>query len=151
MRRDVQVRLETDHSSGCTVAYVSGDLDFGNAHELVDEFFRLAGTTADRPARVVLDFEEVGFLDSSGIGAVVRLWKALRESGGDLGIAHPPRICWVMMTRTGLARYIAMGQTVHGVATRLTPPRAPSHGGAHPRKGRSGPPGERRPRASRVR
>lgn len=39
------------------------------------------------PHALILDFSEVGFIDSSGIGLVVSLFKQLRAKGGTLLIA----------------------------------------------------------------
>jgi anti-anti-sigma factor len=38
--------------------------------------------------KVVLDLSEVGFLDSSGVGVIVFLFKRLKNAGGDLSIAN---------------------------------------------------------------
>lgn len=38
---------------------------------------------------VVLDFEGVPFMDSSGIGEVLRLFKVLRDNGGRLVLINP--------------------------------------------------------------
>ena len=38
---------------------------------------------------VVLDFKEVPFIDSSGIGEVLRLFKHMREVGGEVILVNP--------------------------------------------------------------
>jgi anti-anti-sigma factor len=38
---------------------------------------------------VVIDFKEVPFIDSSGVGEVLRLFKRMREIGGDLILINP--------------------------------------------------------------
>jgi anti-anti-sigma factor len=38
---------------------------------------------------VVIDFREVPFIDSSGVGEVLRLFKRMREIGGDLILINP--------------------------------------------------------------
>lgn len=38
---------------------------------------------------VVLDFKEVPFIDSSGIGEVLRLFKHMREAGGEVVLINP--------------------------------------------------------------
>jgi anti-sigma B factor antagonist len=39
---------------------------------------------ADRPRRVTVDFSEVTLLDSSGVGAVVSLFKRVKADGGNV-------------------------------------------------------------------
>jgi len=40
---------------------------------------------------VVVDFKEVPFIDSSGIGEILRLFKLLRERNGELVLINPNR------------------------------------------------------------
>jgi anti-sigma B factor antagonist len=39
---------------------------------------------ADRPRRVTVDFSELTILDSSGVGAVVSLFKRVKAAGGEV-------------------------------------------------------------------
>jgi anti-sigma B factor antagonist len=39
---------------------------------------------ADRPRRVTVDFNELTLLDSSGVGAVVSLFKRVKATGGEV-------------------------------------------------------------------
>jgi len=39
--------------------------------------------------RVVIDFKEVPFIDSSGIGEILRLFKRIKEAGGEVVLANP--------------------------------------------------------------
>jgi anti-sigma B factor antagonist len=38
---------------------------------------------------VVIDFRDVPFIDSSGVGEVLRLFKRMREIGGDVTLINP--------------------------------------------------------------
>ena len=38
---------------------------------------------------VVIDFKDVPFIDSSGVGEVLRLYKRLREMNGEVVLANP--------------------------------------------------------------
>jgi anti-anti-sigma factor len=57
---------------------VSGELDLATAPELEAVFDSIAATSSDR---VVVDLTEVGFLDSSGIRALVRAKRRLDGVG----------------------------------------------------------------------
>jgi anti-anti-sigma factor len=39
--------------------------------------------------QVVIDFREVPFIDSSGVGEILRLFKRMREMGGDIILINP--------------------------------------------------------------
>src|SRR5690242_14859637 len=43
---------------------------------------------ADNPRRVTLDLEELSMIDSSGVGALVSLFKRLKAAGGEVLIAR---------------------------------------------------------------
>jgi anti-sigma B factor antagonist len=63
----------------------SGNLDALTAGELRET---LDEVIAERPRRVTLDFDALTNLDSSGVGAIVSLFKRLRANGGELTIAN---------------------------------------------------------------
>lgn len=70
--------------SGVVVVVVDGQLIVSNRHELKQKVL----DAVDGGARkVVIDFENTGYIDSSGLGALVSLAKKLRESGGELRLA----------------------------------------------------------------
>ena len=50
---------------------------------------RLDGLAEKGVREVVIDFREVPFIDSSGIGEVLRLLKRMREIGGDVTLMNP--------------------------------------------------------------
>jgi anti-sigma B factor antagonist len=62
---------------------VTGELDAISAPLLRCVFDALA---AQEPARVVLDLSALELIDSSGVGAIVALFKQLRSTGGELGV-----------------------------------------------------------------
>ena len=80
--------LEIETSNG--VVTVRGDVDMGTIGELVQVLEELEGT-------VVLDLEEVTFLDSSGLQGMVAAHQAARERGDDLILRRPsPSVCRVL-------------------------------------------------------
>jgi anti-sigma B factor antagonist len=60
---------------------LAGELDAATAPLLLDAADLLA---VDHPEPVVVDLSAVRFVDSSGLGAIVRLRKRLLAGGGDL-------------------------------------------------------------------
>ena len=43
----------------------------------------------ERVREVVIDFKEVPFIDSSGVGEVLRLFKRMKDRGGEVILANP--------------------------------------------------------------
>lgn len=70
--------------NGVTVVRVEGQLVVGNRGEL-KEYIQKLLDRGDR--RFVLDFSGTGYIDSSGLGALVSLARKVREEGGDLRLS----------------------------------------------------------------
>ncbi len=64
--------------------FIEGALDAVTAREVKPLF---DSVVADPPRRVTIDFAKVTLLDSSGVGALVSLFKRIRARGGNLVIA----------------------------------------------------------------
>ena len=74
----------TKGSGGVTVVQVDGQLIVGNRHELKD----LVQAALDRgERRLLIDFSRTGYIDSSGLGALVSIPKKVRENNGTLRLA----------------------------------------------------------------
>lgn len=71
-------------ASGVVVIGVDGQLIVGNRHELKQKVMD-AVEAGER--KVLIDFTETGYIDSSGLGALVSLSKKLRDTGGELRLA----------------------------------------------------------------
>jgi anti-sigma B factor antagonist len=69
---------------GVTMVDVEGQLIVGNRQELKQKVLEeLEG--GER--RFVIDFQETGYIDSSGLGVLVSLSKKIREQGGELRLS----------------------------------------------------------------
>ena len=75
---------QTKDSSGVLVVQVDGQLIVGNRHELKD-MIQAALEKGER--RLLIDFSRTGYIDSSGLGALVSISKRVRESGGELRLS----------------------------------------------------------------
>jgi anti-sigma B factor antagonist len=69
---------------GAVVIGVDGQLIVGNRHELKQKVMDAIEAGA---RKLVIDFTNTGYIDSSGLGALVSLSKKLRDAGGDLRLA----------------------------------------------------------------
>jgi anti-sigma B factor antagonist len=70
--------------SGVAVIQVNGQLIVGNRQELKD-LIQAALDSGER--RILIDFSRTGYIDSSGLGALVSISKRVREAGGELRLA----------------------------------------------------------------
>lgn len=69
---------------GAVVISVDGQLIVGNRHELKQKVMD-ALDVGER--KIVIDFTNTGYIDSSGLGALVSLSKKVRDQGGELKLA----------------------------------------------------------------
>jgi anti-sigma B factor antagonist len=75
---------QTKGRDGVTVVQVDGQLIVGNRHELKD-LIQAALDSGER--KLLVDFSRTGYIDSSGLGALVSVSKRIREAGGELRLA----------------------------------------------------------------
>lgn len=75
---------QTKDPSGVTLVQVEGQLIVGNRLELKE----LIQTALDKnERRILIDFSRTGYIDSSGLGALVSISKRVRETGGELRLS----------------------------------------------------------------
>lgn len=79
------MRIEREDRGPVTVLSVEGELDTLNAPSLKQYADQLV---ADGRTRFVFDMSKVSLIDSSGVGAVVSLFKKARTASGDVKIAR---------------------------------------------------------------
>jgi anti-anti-sigma factor len=72
----------------------------------------IEGSVAEGRDRIVVDFSQVVFIDSSGLGALIAGLKATRQAGGDLRIAHVPEQVMTVLRLTNLDRVLRAHPTV---------------------------------------
>jgi anti-anti-sigma factor len=82
------------------VLAVSGDLDIAGVEEFLAHAERLLAT---RAATVELDLSGMTFIDSSGLGALVRLQRSALASGQELRLVDVPPSVVRILELTGLA------------------------------------------------
>ena len=75
---------QTKDASGVAVVQVDGQLIVGNRLELKD-LVQAALEKGER--RLLIDFSRTGYIDSSGLGALVSISKKIREAGGELRLS----------------------------------------------------------------
>ena len=86
-------------------AALSGDIDHHAAREIRMELDNVIAHS--RPDLLILDFENVGFMDSSGIGLILGRSRSVRAAGGELLIKNVRREIAEVIRISGLGQLIA--------------------------------------------
>ena len=73
---------------------------------------RLNGLVQDGHSQLVLDLQQVSFMDSSGLGALIGGLKSARIAGGDLRIARPAEQTSMILELTNLNRVLVTYSTI---------------------------------------
>jgi anti-sigma B factor antagonist len=81
---DIQVESRDDRR----IVRIKGRVTFEFCADLQS---RLDAVAQESAREVVVDFKDVPFIDSSGIGEVLRLFKHMREKDGEVVLINPNR------------------------------------------------------------
>jgi anti-sigma B factor antagonist len=76
--------FEVNRSNDDTTLMVRGSLDINSAPALSEEIDRIV---ASRPTKVVVDLSMLDLIDSSGVAALVKLYKGVRNMNGLMTIS----------------------------------------------------------------
>ena len=83
-------------------AYLIGEIDHHGAGSLREEIDGMLERI--RPDTLILDFRDVTFMDSSGIGLVMGRYRLIREWGGAVEIHNPSPSIRKVMRLAGMDR-----------------------------------------------
>lgn len=78
--------VKIENSDDKITVYISGDIDHHSARAIREEID--SNVERVRPPELILDFQDVTFMDSSGIGLVMGRYKLLRGMGGEIKIVN---------------------------------------------------------------
>lgn len=88
-------------------AALCGDIDHHAARSMRAELDDVIARS--RPEMLILDLEQVGFMDSSGIGLILGRLKSVQAVGGDMIIKNVRPNIAAVIRLSGLARLLAEG------------------------------------------
>ena len=94
--------LQTTKQGDALTVYLTGEIDHCVAEGLRNEIEMLI--VAHNPHRLILDFSQVSFMDSSGIGLVMGRYRLIREWNGSVEIHNPAPSIKKVMRLAGLDR-----------------------------------------------
>ena len=116
------LRIRSGVRDFCLIVEAEGELTILTSDQLRERVLadmrRLGG-----PPRVVLDVGEVGFCDSSGLNALIVLWKSAHRAGGEMVLARPGRRFSTIIERSGLDRHLIAHPSQESAVAALTPGR----------------------------
>ena len=82
------MNIQINASDELVTVYLTGEIDHHSAGEIREEIDR--SLESNRPKQLVMDFKNVGFMDSSGIGLVMGRYKLMQTMDGDVKIINTP-------------------------------------------------------------
>jgi len=97
----VDLSLETRHTDDVTIVSVGGEIDVYTAPKLRDKVTELVG---EGHYNLVIDMENVEFLDSTGLGVLVGGLKKVRSHDGSMEIVCNQDRLLKIFRITGLAK-----------------------------------------------
>jgi len=101
--------LQDRLDNGVAVVTVTGDVDVATSGTLRD---RLLQVVADENVRgLVVNLAGVSFIDSTGIGVLVGVWRRTKATDGSLALASPSRQAQSVLDATGLTKVLSMYST----------------------------------------
>lgn len=90
-------------TTGSTVtAYLSGELDHHTAREMREAID--SSVELNMPSTLVLNFKNISFMDSSGIGLVMGRYRIISKTGGELHITGTSPQIHKVMKLAGIER-----------------------------------------------
>ena len=78
--------VTTIYEDGTVTAFLSGDIDHHTAavmREIIDQTVE-----SSLPQKLIVDFKDVTFMDSSGIGLVMGRYKLMRSINGEIEVRN---------------------------------------------------------------
>ncbi len=104
IRNGSQVQYETEN--GTLVVRIGGEIDHHSAVTVRTEIDRRI--VAERPSRVLLELSGVDFMDSSGLGLIMRRFALVKQYGATLAVLDPSPAVVKIMKLAGMERMISI-------------------------------------------
>ncbi len=94
----VEIRASGETVTACCQVSLT-TIPHGQYREAIDNAVEL-----NMPSRLVLNFKNISFMDSSGIGLVMGRYRTLSKTGAELVISETPPQIYKVMKLAGLER-----------------------------------------------
>lgn len=100
--------IETDTTQGVSVMKVKGRVDSDSAPELDAALMNLLNENRNK---LILDLQEVNYISSAGLRAMVKAYQAAKKSGGDVRLASVSEPIEVILRTVGMMQMFKMFAT----------------------------------------
>ncbi|MBP0979585.1 MAG: anti-sigma factor antagonist [Oscillospiraceae bacterium] len=96
--------VKVDINNNILTLYLVGDID----HHTAKEIREIADLNIDTysPKILIIDFKEVAFMDTSGIGLVMGRYKLIKSLGGEVKIINLSPYLKRIMSLSGLSKLV---------------------------------------------
>ncbi len=105
----MELEISDQNVDGWTVVAASGEIDVAAAPELREQLVAIIG---DGTTQLVIDIENVDFIDSTGLGVLVGAIRRARSAGGDLRLVCTNSRLLKVFDVTGLDEVFTIEATV---------------------------------------
>ena len=100
--------IETDNRQMVSVMKVKGRVDSETAPELDDALTKLLQSNRNK---IVLNLQEVNYMSSAGLRAMVKAYQSANKSGGDVRLAAVSEPIEVILRTVGMMQMFKMFST----------------------------------------
>ena len=107
--KHIDLSLGSRTESGWRVVDVKGEVDLFTAPKLRDH---IVGLVEEDERRIIVNLEDVDFMDSTGLGVLVGALKRLKEKEGHLALVCAQGSVLRVLTVTGLNKVFAIHESV---------------------------------------
>lgn len=105
----MKLTVSTSERDAVVVVTVSGEVDVYTAAQLRSA---LEDRIADGQTALVIDLEDVGFIDSTGLGVLVGRLKTVRKTGGWLSVVCTSERILRLFAITGLDKVLPVHDSI---------------------------------------
>ena len=110
--------ISTECSNELITAWLGGEIDHHTAREMREKID--AEIEQWRPSLLILDFRDVTFMESSGIGLVMGRYKSMQQVAGQVRVTNCSPCIYKVMKIAGLDRLAEI--SAHGAVAPIPAP-----------------------------
>lgn len=79
------MRIRLEEKSSVSVCYVSGEIDINSAPQIKKDFDKIISS---KKPKIIVNFKDVAYIDSSGLATLVEFLKNVRGYGGKMKLSN---------------------------------------------------------------
>lgn len=98
------MKIDIKSEGKSAVATLSGEIDHHNAKEIRQKLDKYIISV--QPKELTIDFGNISFMDSSGIGLIMGRYKLIHECGGCLTVRNPQSYIRRVLKLSGIERLV---------------------------------------------